>query len=35
MYTPGSGWEWAVVGGVIFTLLVGEVVIRFAENHRS
>lgn len=34
MYTPGSGWEWAVVGGVVFTLLLGEVVIRFAENHR-
>jgi glutamate:GABA antiporter len=35
MYTPGSGFEWAVVGGVIATLLIGEVVIRFAENHRK
>lgn len=35
MYTPGSGLEWAVVAGVVITLLIGEVVIRFAENHRS
>jgi amino acid transporter len=35
MYTPGSGFEWAVVVGVVVTLLVGEVVIRFAENHRG
>jgi amino acid transporter len=34
MYTPGSGPEWAVVGGVVITLAVGEIVIRFAENHR-
>ncbi len=34
MYTPGSGPEWAVVGGVVITLAIGEVVIRFAENHR-
>ena len=35
LYTPGSGFEWAVVAGVIFTLCLGEVVIRFAENHRQ
>jgi amino acid transporter len=35
MYTPGSGFEWAVVGGVIVTLIIGEIVIRFAENHRN
>ena len=35
MYTPGSGFEWAVVGGVIVTLIIGEIVIRFAENHRT
>jgi len=35
MYTPGTGLEFAVVGGVAITLLVGEVVIRFAENHRG
>jgi amino acid transporter len=35
MYTPGEGPEWAVVTGVIVTLLIGEVVIRFAENHRG
>jgi hypothetical protein len=35
MYTPGSGFEWAVVGGVVVTLIIGEVVIRFAENHRN
>jgi amino acid transporter len=34
MYTPGSGPEWAVVGGVVITLIIGEIVIRFAENHR-
>jgi amino acid transporter len=34
MYTPGSGPEWPVVVGVVVTLLLGEVVIRFAENHR-
>ena len=33
VYTPGSGFEWAVVGGVIVTLIIGEVVIRLAENH--
>ncbi|PLW69274.1 APC family permease [Pseudohalioglobus lutimaris] len=35
LYTPGSGFEWAVVGGVVVTLIIGEVVIRFAENHRQ
>jgi len=35
MYTPGSGFEWAVVAGVVFTLLLGEMVIRTAENHRK
>jgi amino acid transporter len=35
LYTPGSGFEWAVVAGVVVTLLIGEVVIRFAENHRK
>ncbi len=34
MYTPGAGPEWAVVAGVVITLAIGEVVIRFAENHR-
>ncbi|MFT6289264.1 MAG: amino acid transporter [Alcanivorax sp.] len=34
MYTPGSGPEWAVVGGVIITLTIGEIVIRFSENHQ-
>jgi hypothetical protein len=34
VYTPGAGVEWAVALGVVVTLAVGEVVIRFAENHR-
>ena len=34
VYTPGEGMEWAVLAGVIVTLAIGEVVIRFAENHR-
>jgi amino acid transporter len=34
MYTPGEGLEFAVVSGVLITLAIGEVVIRFAENHR-
>jgi amino acid transporter len=33
MYTPGSGVDWAVLGGVLVTLAIGEVVIRFSENH--
>lgn len=35
MYTPGSGPEWAVVGGVMITLIIGEIVIRFSENHQQ
>ncbi len=35
VYTPGSGFEWAVVGGVIVTLIIGEFVIRTSENHRA
>ncbi len=35
MYTPNEGVEWAVVAGVVITLAIGEVVIRFAENHRN
>jgi hypothetical protein len=34
VYTPGEGVEWAVLTGVVVTLAIGEVVIRFAENHR-
>ena len=34
VYTPGEGIELAVLAGVALTLVVGEVVIRFAENHR-
>ena len=33
LYTPGAGFDWAVVGGVVVTLAIGEVVIRFSENH--
>lgn len=35
LYTPGEGFDVAVVGGVLFTLAAGEIVIRFAENHRK
>lgn len=35
VYTPGSGFEWAVVGGVVVTLIIGEFVIRSSENHRA
>tara|TARA_R110002110_G_scaffold205066_5_gene416826 strand:+ start:351 stop:1730 length:1380 start_codon:yes stop_codon:yes gene_type:complete len=35
VYTPGAGFEWPVLGGVLVTLAIGEVVIRFAENHRK
>jgi amino acid transporter len=35
MVTPGEGVHWAVVAGVVTTLIIGEVVIRFAENHRK
>lgn len=34
IYTPGEGLQWAVLAGVIVTLVVGEGVIRSAENHR-
>jgi len=33
MYSPESGVDWAVLFGVVVTLCIGEVVIRFAENH--
>jgi len=35
VYTPGVGMDWTVFLGVITTLAIGEVVIRFAENHRD
>jgi amino acid transporter len=35
VYTPGEGVQWPVLIGVIVTLAIGEVVIRFAENHKS
>ncbi len=35
MYTPGEGLEWPVLFGVVVTLLIGEFVIRFSENHRA
>jgi amino acid transporter len=35
IYVPGQGVDWTVLSGVIATLMLGEVVIRFAENHRS
>ncbi|MGH1372576.1 MAG: APC family permease [Cellvibrionaceae bacterium] len=35
MYTPGEGWQWPVVGGVIFMLVVGELIIVFSEKHSS
>ena len=34
MYTPGSGPKWAVIGGVVVLLVLGEWVIRAAESHR-
>lgn len=33
MYTPGEGWQLPVLLGVVFMLGLGEIVIRFAENH--
>jgi amino acid transporter len=33
MYTPGSGAEWAVIAGVIAQLALGEVLIRWGEQH--
>lgn len=35
IYTPESGIDWAVLGGVLVTLAIGEVVIRFSENHQT
>lgn len=35
MYTPEEGLQMPVVLGVIFVLALGEVVIRFAENHST
>lgn len=35
VYSPGEGMQWAVLAGVVITLAAGEVVIRFAENHKK
>ncbi len=35
MYTPGEGMQWPVLAGVVVTLTIGEIVIRFSENHRK
>ncbi|MGI9295240.1 MAG: APC family permease [Pseudomonadales bacterium] len=35
MYTPGEGLQLPVVAGIVFMLALGEVVIRFAENHQT
>jgi amino acid transporter len=35
IYTPGEGVQWPVFFGVVVTLAIGEIVIRFAENHRA
>ena len=35
MYTPGEGMQWPVLAGVVVTLTIGEVVIRFSENHKK
>lgn len=32
MYTPGEGWQFPVVAGVVCLLVIGELVIRFAER---
>lgn len=32
IYTPGTGMDWAVLAGVIVTLGIGELAIRYAEN---
>ena len=34
MYTPGEGAEWPIIGGVAFLLILGEVLIRMAEQAR-
>ena len=35
MYTPGEGPVWEVIIGVIALLALGELVIRYSEQHRS
>jgi glutamate:GABA antiporter len=35
VYTPGEGVQLPVLIGVVVTLAIGEVVIRFAEKHKS
>jgi amino acid transporter len=35
MYTPGEGMQWPVLAGVVVTLTIGEIVIRFSENHKK
>jgi amino acid transporter len=35
VYTPGEGVQWPVLIGVLVTLGIGEIVIRFAENHKT
>ncbi len=35
VYTPGEGVQWPVFVGVLVTLGIGEIVIRFAENHKA
>lgn len=34
IYPPGDGLQVSVLAGALITLAVGEVIIRFAENHR-
>ena len=34
VYTPGEGLQWPVLAGVLVTLAIGEVVIRFSENFK-
>ena len=34
VYTPGEGLQWPVLVGVIVTLAIGEVVIRYSENFK-
>jgi amino acid transporter len=35
IYVPGEGIDWTVFSGVIVTLAIGEVVIRYAEHSRA
>ena len=35
MYTPGEGLQLPVLAGVVITLIIGEFVIRFSENHQK